>query len=505
MRESGMARAAPVSQAAWPAEREASAEAAQSDNGWLAEDRALVNLRRLRWVTLLGPPAFVGAVAVASYVPHEYSLLSHEAEHLLMAAVMVGAALAFSPVAFRVIGNAQRYLMRQNEALAVLHRAEIGWSSALDGLHRAALAVSSELSLEAVLQRVVDLSRELAQATYGALAVRGAGDDAKHFVSSGIAPAEAARAGAPSDGRALLAGHDVASDAPRPDGTRASASDAEERAMLRIPIRFQGRDIGALFLLGTAGRFSERDERLLRMFALQAAIAIENARLYEEVQRAAVIEERERIARDIHDGLGQLLGYINTKAQAARELVAVGRHDAAAGQVGELAAAAQELHADLREAIVGLRTAAQMRHGLIAPLREQVQRFRERSGLPVRLEAPDGTSALSWGPAVDGELLRIVQEALTNIRRHAGAQHAWVRIRQEDGHVSIAVRDDGCGFDPRQRPGGGLGLRSMAERAAAIDAHLLIDAAPGRGSCVKVLIRRPATVAEEERDARLGG
>lgn len=453
-----------------------------------AISRLRLDLRRLQWITLIGPPLFFIALAVASYVPHRYGLLSHEGEHVLIAGIMIGTALAFSPIAFHVIRAAQRQLTAQNVELAALHQVAIGRSQALDALHRAALAVTSELSLQTVLQRVVGLSCELVRASYGALAVRGTGTEVKQFVSSGLTAHEAMRSGLPADGRSLLA----------PESDSSGGHDVPPAALehLRIPIVFQSRDIGVLYLARMSSGFSRQEVDLLSMFALQAAIAIENARLYEEVQRVAVLDERERIAREMHDGLGQLLGFLSTKAQAVNELLAAGRYDSAGKQVRELADAAQDLHGDMREAISGLRTTTELKRGLVPVLREVVQRFRDRSRLPVRVEVPGSALAVSWGPIVDAELIRIVQEALANVRKHAGAQRAWVRISREDGRVAIRVEDDGCGFDPASSPRGTFGLRCMAERADKIGATLSIVSGPGRGTQVEVALQPPAGGAE---------
>jgi signal transduction histidine kinase len=208
-----------------------------------------------------------------------------------------------------------------------------------------------------------------------------------------------------------------------------------------------------------------------------------------KLREQAAIEERDRIARELHDGLAQILGYVNTKAQAVRLLLAGGQLEAAQGQLMQLEEAAAEVLADIRQAILGLRLSARPDLDLAGKLRSFVDQFRRQSGLPVHLELPDDTRRLRLTPATEIELLRIVQEALANIRKHADARSAWLRLETGTSGLVLTIADNGNGFDPRQPASDDhYGLLTMRERAAAIGAEFELDSGPGRGTRVTVTL-----------------
>jgi signal transduction histidine kinase len=206
-----------------------------------------------------------------------------------------------------------------------------------------------------------------------------------------------------------------------------------------------------------------------------------------KLREQATLEERDRIARELHDGLAQILGYVNTKAQAVRLLLARGQTDEAQGQLHQLEEAAAEVLADVRQAILGLRLSARPDLDLAAKLRSFADQFTRQSGVPVALELPDGPGRLRLTAGAEVELLRIVQEALTNIRKHADATAAWVRLESSATGLVLTIADDGRGFDPLRQPAGDqFGLLTMRERAAAIGAELELDTGPGRGTRITV-------------------
>jgi len=275
---------------------------------------------------------------------------------------------------------------------------------------------------------------------------------------------------------------------------------------LAAPLMIGDQTVGALCVGTQAARvFSAEEREVLSGLANLSAIAVENARLQERVQSLAVLEERERIAREIHDSVGQVLGYVNTKAQAAKVLLDAGRTTEAQAQLAQLEQAAREVYADLREAILGLRTETGPDRRLIPVLHEYVRRFSELSGVRAELVAEGDPARYVFSPTTELHLMRIIQEALTNVRKHAMADHAWVGLVERDGVLTVSVRDDGLGFDPERLQSGEwprFGLQTMRERAEAIGGTFAIQS--GGGSGTEVVVRLSLT-QRRFTDARTAG
>ncbi|MBI3998902.1 MAG: GAF domain-containing protein [Armatimonadetes bacterium] len=264
------------------------------------------------------------------------------------------------------------------------------------------------------------------------------------------------------------------------------------RAALAVPLQSGGRTFGVLMVAShRPTAFTTDQVALLSSLANQAAVALENARLYQKVQSLAVLEERERIAREMHDGLGQVLGYVNTKTLAVARLLEVGKIDEARLQVAQLEAAAKEVYADIREAILGLRTTLGPEHDFLTALRGYLEGFEQQSGIAVELQVLADESALRLPFGAEIQLLRIVQEALANVRKHARASRATVRLATVDGTVRLVVEDDGQGFDPtRLTPEGWprFGLQTMRERAEAIGGTFLVESRAATGALVTITV-----------------
>jgi signal transduction histidine kinase len=219
---------------------------------------------------------------------------------------------------------------------------------------------------------------------------------------------------------------------------------------------------------------------------------LEEEQARREERQRAIVHERERIARDLHDGLAQILGYVNTKAQAVRLLLARGQPEGAQVQLQQLEQAAGEVLADIRQAILGLRLSARPDLDFAAKLRSFAEQFRLQSGVDVHLDLPTDTLRLHLASATEIELLRIVQEALANIRKHSDARSAWLRLESAETGLVLTIADDGSGFDPLQATADDhFGLLSMRERAAAIGAELDVASGPGRGTRVTVHLAAP--------------
>ncbi len=261
------------------------------------------------------------------------------------------------------------------------------------------------------------------------------------------------------------------------------------RTYCAVPVHFHG---SVVAVLGIAARSAEaltdaEELRLLEGIAEQIAPAIENAKLYGQVQDSAVMQERERIAREMHDGLGQVLGYVNTQTQAARKLIADGRTPEAADELEKLGRAARGLHAEVRESILGLRMAPGPDRDLIETFSEYLDGFRDIWGVDVKLEASTEACTVRLAPSAEIQLIRIVQEALTNVRKHADAESVVVSVGSTGAGLRVEVADDGRGFTPGAVDGEGtrhFGLQTMRERVESCGGTFELNSRPGNGTSV---------------------
>ncbi len=208
-----------------------------------------------------------------------------------------------------------------------------------------------------------------------------------------------------------------------------------------------------------------------------------------ELRQRAIVEERERIARELHDGLAQFLGYVNTKAIAVRLLLKSRQMEAANINLLQIEECSRDLFLDMREAILGLKTAGQIGSGLSTTLKDFVSQFQQLNGMPVEVILSPDVENLALTGEIELQLLRIVQEALVNVRKHASANQAWVSLRTNGQALEMMVGDDGRGFDlervwTNHQPRFGLGI--MRERAEAIGAEFDLDSEPGGGTRVTV-------------------
>ena len=258
-----------------------------------------------------------------------------------------------------------------------------------------------------------------------------------------------------------------------------------------LPLKVHGAVLGVMNVrLPLEKVVNEGDVHLLTSVAGQVAIAIENARLV-DLRFHAIADERERVARELHDGLAQLLGYINAKAAAVRKLLSKQDIMAAEKNLLQLEEVAQEVFVDVREAILGLKIVGLIDQGLATTIREFTTQFSRLTGLPVEVTITPQTENSLFDAEIELHLLRIIQEALSNIRKHASASQAWVSLQVENGCLELTVRDNGVGFAGEAGSKSGephFGLSTMQERAAAIGATLDIFAEPGAGTRIKLLM-----------------
>jgi signal transduction histidine kinase len=356
-------------------------------------------------------------------------------------------------------------------------------------LIRSGLALASELSLETVLQRIVESAAEVTDARYGALGVLGPDGRIAQFVTTGISEEQRAAIGDPPTGHGILG---VLIEDPRPLRIRNLSehplsygfppNHPPMSSFLGAPVSSRGRLYGNLYLTNKTGadEFDEEDEEALVILAAQAGIAVENAHLYEEVERLTVLEDRERIARELHDGVIQALfavgmGLQGTAALAQDEALSARIE----GAVGEL----DRVIRDLRNYIFGLRPGILADRQLGAALQVLAEEFQSRSGVVTVVRLDDGVA--SELTAVAGDVLQLAREALSNVGRHAGAASCRLSLHRRGALAVLEIDDDGRGFDPSAVRRGD-GIANLERRTAALGGKVSIESSPAQGSTVRI-------------------
>jgi two-component system nitrate/nitrite sensor histidine kinase NarX len=269
------------------------------------------------------------------------------------------------------------------------------------------------------------------------------------------------------------------------------------------PLRGPDGFLGELCVVRRGRPFSQQERSLLGALADMAAIAVRTARLHEAEEQWTIHAERDRIARELHDSLAQVLGVIHLQL---RSLEARAKDEASLGIADELSALAEtadEAYSDVREAILGLRETVREDDGLEGSLREYLRKYSRQTGIAANL-ACDGDTRRTLSPRSEVQLLRVVQEALTNTRKHAGATRVAVRINCLDGGTTLTIEDDGVGFDPAAVSStmeGGFGLASMRERVEQLGGRLDVHTAPNAGTRITVRLDPEDTVGTHATEA----
>ena len=326
---------------------------------------------------------------------------------------------------------------------------------AFDALSDVLLAVASERSVASILQQLVHAARELAGARYAALGVPDGEGAFAEFITSGMSDKLIASMGPLPRTHGLLG---AMLEADRPYRTRDIHDDPrfkgwwprahpDMRSFLGVPIVSRSGVIGAFYLTEklAAPEFDEDDEKLIVMLAAHAATTIENARLYERSRELSIVEERNRLARELHDSVSQKLFGLVLSAEAAGTLLDRDPGEARA-ELDRLRTLAQEVMEELRSLVFELRPPALESEGLATALRKHVDVLRRVYRREIHLEL---TGTPRRVPELEREVFRVAQEALQNALRHADATRLDVELAANDGRLLLTVRDDGVGFDPQ--------------------------------------------------------
>jgi signal transduction histidine kinase len=365
----------------------------------------------------------------------------------------------------------------------------------LEQLSAAVLAVARRRSVREVLQTIVATARQLAGAEYAALGVPDERGGFAEFVVDGVSDEQWAAIGELPRQHGILAVMLREATPQRMPDLRADprfggwwpAAHPEIVDFLGMPIVDGDEILGALYLANKDGGFSDEDERLVRVLAMHAAIALTNARLYEGARELALAEERARIARELHDAVAQKLFSARLTVDAAAALVDTDPAEARA-ELAELARLVADAGAELRGIVAALRPAELSTDGLLGTLRARVGLLDRVHDATVMFE----TDRIPSLPAdVEETLLRVAEEALHNALRHAQADTVRVAVSLAEGRVVLTVADDGKGFDvdtPALAAARRLGLASMRERARAVGGTFSVTSTPGRGTTVRVAV-----------------
>jgi signal transduction histidine kinase len=370
---------------------------------------------------------------------------------------------------------------------------------ALQALDAAVRGISGVLDVEEVLQLIVDRLRELVAAQYAALGIVDEAGLILQFVTSGITDEERKAIGDLPRGHGLLGliirenrSYRIPDIAAHTESYGFPPNHPPMGSFLGVPATVRGKVVGRLYLTNKRGaaEFSADDQALVETFAQHAAIAIDNARLHEQVQRLAVVDERDRISRELHDSIIQSIYAVTLSLDDVPELAR--EAPAEAGErVDEAIDALHGVIRDIRNFIFGLRPLLVDAGGLIDGLRTLADELRRNTTTEIEIA---GKEPEDLSMEIVAEVLAIAREALANVARHSGAAHALVSLSATDSTVRLEIADDGRGLKLGAAPASGHhGLANMRKRTEVLGGTFDIGSGEGEGTRIIAVIPRTAT------------
>jgi signal transduction histidine kinase/putative methionine-R-sulfoxide reductase with GAF domain len=410
-------------------------------------------------VPLIVSDMVYGAVSIFYHKPREFS-----DEEIKLA-------VAFSDQAALAIENAR------------LHQAEQNRQRELQTLLDVAAAASSSLELDEMLSAVLNQLVTLVGALRAGVMLLNS--ESGELESRMIRPEQSI---APEDLAKMcqVCSDVIASGKPLYVPVDAALGYSEPGALL--PLLVRGQAVGVLVIIGPQGSaFSEGYLALFESIADQLGVAVENARLYERVEQAAIAAERSRLARDLHDSVTQSLYSMTLFAEAARRLIASKDQESVEEYLSQLCETSQQALKEMRLLVYELRPSTLEEEGLVGVLRQRLDTVEKRAGVEAQLSAE---GQLDLPKKIEEGLYRIAQEALNNSLKHAAATAVTVRIQIEGNLLTMEITDDGRGFEvDAAADTGGIGLSSMQERAEKLNGDLRIVSTPGKGTKVQVRVK----------------
>lgn len=387
-------------------------------------------------------------------------------------------AVAFSNWVFYQLGEREKEIQKR--------------AAQLEALNMSGVSLITELDLGVVLQKVVDLSRELVGTRYGALGVlNDEGTGFQQFITSGISSEKRKEIGHPPVGKGLfrhlielgrsLRVDDIGSF----EGAKGMpAHHPEMRTMVGVPIKVKNKIIGNLYLTEKIDRFNpnsnelllfdDEDLRILELFATQAAIAIENARLYRQVQQLAVLEERQRFGMDLHDGVIQSIYAVGLMLENIQRRVEKSPEEAKTG-ITDAIRSLNTAISDIRNYILDLRPQHFQGRNIVQGVEELARALRANTFMDVFVEVQD-VNPEQFSPERTVEILHIAQEALSNVQKHAQASEVEIYLKVDGKMLRLEILDNGVSITPQNlQRSRGNGLGNMQERAAALNGEIIIS------------------------------
>lgn len=376
----------------------------------------------------------------------------------------------------------------------------------LRALDQAIRGISGVLDLDRLLQLIVDRVRELVGAEYAALGIVHRDGTIERFITSGMSDATREAIGDLPHGRGLLGliirenrTVRIPEIGAHPESYGFPPNHPPMSSFLGMPIQNQGLPVGRLYLTNkrNAPEFSEADQAVVEMFALHAGIAIENARLHDQVRRLAIVDERERISRDLHDSAIQSIYAQTLSLDDVPDLMDEDPEEARR-RVDEAIDALNAVIRDIRNFIFGLRPVLLESGSLADGIEHLATELRRNGGVAVTVAVEDPEDRLLALPIETvAELLAVARETLSNIARHARAEMATVSLNAADGRLRLEIADDGRGFDAgRGAERGHHGLANMRARIEALGGRFEVDSMPDGGTRIIVTLRTPSGPTE---------
>ncbi len=448
--------------------------------------------RNLRWFTIIIPVVFAGIILILADVIFDEKVFFLEILFVLLF-VSIGATL-FSNWVFVLINQREAEIERR--------------AFQLETLNAAAISLITELDMGVVLQKVVDLSRELVASRYGALAVLNEdGSGVEQFITSGISSEERKTIGSAPVGKGILGilmhkGQPLILESitKHEDSRGFPKNHPEMNSLLGVPIHTKGKVIGDLYLADKLSAnndivegstaYTGDDKKVLEMFATQAAIAIENARLYRQIQQLAILEERQRFGMDLHDGVIQSIYAVGLMLEDIQRRIKVDPENSIEG----ISTAIRSLNtaiSDIRNYILDLRPQHFKGRDVLQGVEELARALRANTFMNVHVNVKDVDSR-RLNPEQTVGILHIAQEALANVQKHAHATDVDILLRFEERELILEILDNGVSIEPSAlQISKGNGLKNMRERTSSLGGR--IEIAPREVGGTKVILTAPIT------------